>query len=70
MQSASAATSDLWTRQLKNKWAEFLETLHGLRYQYVDDPYFQVTLCDYSCLTDNLISDWLIYIFHYFNRKE
>ena len=22
------------------------------RYQYVDDPYFQVTFCDYSCLTE------------------
>ena len=40
------------TCESNNSCAEFPETLQVFRYQYVDNPYFQVTLCDYSCLTE------------------
>ena len=42
----------LWTRELINKCAKFHETLQVFRYQYVDDPYFQVICCNYSGLTE------------------
>ena len=39
-------------RRRCNSCAECRETLQVFRYKYVDNPYFQVTLCDYSCLTE------------------